>query len=116
MENIVTQYLNPLFLKNSIPTLLIAKLAPECYPIPQSLFLKNCSCNWRRTIKIQTLGRFNFKSLFLKNLLTLKKEMQKCIERVASSEREADSLRRKVMDEISTGELAPTDREDLWIS
>jgi predicted phosphate transport protein (TIGR00153 family) len=32
---------------------------------------------------------------------------------VASSEREADVLRRKVMDEISTGELSPTDREDL---
>jgi len=42
-----------------------------------------------------------------------KKEMQECIERVASSEREADTLRRKVMDEISTGELSPTDREDL---
>jgi hypothetical protein len=41
------------------------------------------------------------------------KEMQRCIERVASSENEADTLRRKVMDEISTGELSPTDREDL---
>jgi predicted phosphate transport protein (TIGR00153 family) len=41
------------------------------------------------------------------------KEMRRCIERVASSEREADTLRRKVMDEISKGELAPTDREDL---
>jgi predicted phosphate transport protein (TIGR00153 family) len=41
------------------------------------------------------------------------KEMRRCIERVATSEREADVLRRKVMDEISTGELSPTDREDL---
>jgi predicted phosphate transport protein (TIGR00153 family) len=41
------------------------------------------------------------------------KEMRRCIERVASSEKEADVLRRKVMDEISTGELSPTDREDL---
>ncbi len=41
------------------------------------------------------------------------KEMQRCIERVASAENEADTLRRKVMDEISTGELSPTDREDL---
>jgi len=41
------------------------------------------------------------------------KEMHRCIERVASSEREADTLRRKVMDEISKGELSPTDREDL---
>jgi hypothetical protein len=40
-------------------------------------------------------------------------EMQACIGRVASGEKEADSLRRKVMDEISTGELSPTDREDL---
>jgi predicted phosphate transport protein (TIGR00153 family) len=42
-----------------------------------------------------------------------KKEMEKCIRRVASSEEEADGLRRNVMDEISTGELSPTDREDL---
>jgi len=41
------------------------------------------------------------------------KEMQKCVERVASSEREADALRRKVMDEISKGELSPVDRVDL---
>lgn len=41
------------------------------------------------------------------------KEMRRCIDRVASSEKEADSLRRKVMSEISTGELSPTDREDL---
>lgn len=41
------------------------------------------------------------------------KEMQNCTARVASSEKEADALRRKVMDEISTGELSPTDREDL---
>jgi predicted phosphate transport protein (TIGR00153 family) len=41
------------------------------------------------------------------------KEMQICIERVASSEREADALRRKVMDEVSKGELSPVDRADL---
>jgi len=41
------------------------------------------------------------------------KEMQTCIERVANSEKEADRLRRNVMDEMSTGELSPTDREDL---
>jgi predicted phosphate transport protein (TIGR00153 family) len=41
------------------------------------------------------------------------KEMQRCIERVASSEREADALRRKVMDEVSKGELSPVDRVDL---
>jgi len=41
------------------------------------------------------------------------KEMQRCIQRVATSEKEADGLRRNVMDEISTGELSPTDREDL---
>ncbi len=41
------------------------------------------------------------------------KEMVECIERVASSEREADMLRRKVMDEVSQGELSPTDRVDL---
>jgi predicted phosphate transport protein (TIGR00153 family) len=39
--------------------------------------------------------------------------MQAYIERVASGEKEADSLRRRVMDEISKGELSPTDREDL---
>ena len=41
------------------------------------------------------------------------KETQKCIERVTSGEREADALRRRVMDDISKGELSPTDREDL---
>jgi len=41
------------------------------------------------------------------------KEMRKCVERVASSEKEADTLRRKVMDGISKGELSATDREDL---
>lgn len=40
-------------------------------------------------------------------------EMQNYIQRVARSEKEADSLRRKVMDEVSTGELSPIDREDL---
>ena len=42
-----------------------------------------------------------------------KKGTERCIQRVASSEKEADGLRRNVMDEISTGELSPTDREDL---
>jgi len=41
------------------------------------------------------------------------KEMQRCIKRVVSSEKEADTLRRKVMDEISKGELSPIDRADL---
>ncbi|MEM2419811.1 MAG: DUF47 family protein [Candidatus Bathyarchaeia archaeon] len=40
-------------------------------------------------------------------------EMQTCVERIASNEREADTLRRKVMDEVSRGELSPTAREDL---
>lgn len=40
-------------------------------------------------------------------------EMKNCVNRVSSAEKEADTLRRKVMDEISTGELSPTDREDL---
>ncbi len=41
------------------------------------------------------------------------KEMQECIKRVVNSEREADALRRKVMDDVSKGELSPVDREDL---
>jgi predicted phosphate transport protein (TIGR00153 family) len=41
------------------------------------------------------------------------KEKQRCVERVASSEREADALRRRVMDEVAKGELSPTDRADL---
>ena len=41
------------------------------------------------------------------------KEMQRCIKRVASGEKEADVLRRNVMDEISMGELPPIDRVDL---
>jgi predicted phosphate transport protein (TIGR00153 family) len=41
------------------------------------------------------------------------KEMRACIERVASNEREADMLRRKVMDEVSRGELPPIAREDI---
>lgn len=40
-------------------------------------------------------------------------EMRRSIERVTREEKEADTLRRKVMDEISKGELSPTDREDL---
>ena len=41
------------------------------------------------------------------------RDMQRCIERVASGEKEADVLRRKVMDDISKGELSPIDRVDL---
>jgi len=40
-------------------------------------------------------------------------EMQKCIERLANREEEADSLRRAIMGEISKGELLPAAREDL---
>jgi len=40
-------------------------------------------------------------------------EKQKSIERVESNEKEADTLRRKVMDDISRGELSPIDRVDL---
>lgn len=42
-----------------------------------------------------------------------KNEMKEYVERVTGSEREADALRRKVMDEISKGELSPVDRADL---
>jgi hypothetical protein len=38
------------------------------------------------------------------------KEMRRYAEVVANSEREADTLRRRVMDEISKGELSPTER------
>jgi len=41
------------------------------------------------------------------------KEAKAAIERVTSSEREADLLRRSVMTELAEGELPPTDREDL---
>jgi len=41
------------------------------------------------------------------------KEMQASIGRVTAGESEADSIRRRVMDEVSAGELSPTDREDL---
>lgn len=41
------------------------------------------------------------------------KEMQKCIRRVKSGEEEGDVLRRKIMDDISKGELPPVDRADL---
>jgi predicted phosphate transport protein (TIGR00153 family) len=41
------------------------------------------------------------------------KEKQTGIERVTSGEKEADRLRRKVMDDISKGELSPIDRADL---
>ena len=41
------------------------------------------------------------------------KETQKYIKRVTNAEKEADKLRRKVMDDISKGELPPVDRADL---
>jgi len=41
------------------------------------------------------------------------KEKQTGIKRVTSGEKEADRLRRKVMDDISKGELSPIDRADL---
>jgi len=41
------------------------------------------------------------------------KETHRCIERIVDAEREADMLRRKVMDEVSIGDLAPIDREDI---
>lgn len=40
-------------------------------------------------------------------------EMTVFVGRVIASENEADRLRRSIMDEISKGELPPTDREDL---
>ena len=39
--------------------------------------------------------------------------MRERIERVTNSEKEADTLRREVMDQVSKGELPPTDRVDL---
>lgn len=42
-----------------------------------------------------------------------REEMKKCVIRVANGEKEADKLRRKVMDELSRGTLPPIDREDL---
>lgn len=42
-----------------------------------------------------------------------REEMRKYVERITNGEKEADSLRRKFMDELSRGELSPTDREDL---
>jgi predicted phosphate transport protein (TIGR00153 family) len=41
------------------------------------------------------------------------KEAQKHITRVIESEKEADKLRRNVMDDVSKGELPPADRSDL---
>jgi predicted phosphate transport protein (TIGR00153 family) len=41
------------------------------------------------------------------------KEKEKYVERITSGEKEADALRRNFMDELSRGELPPTDREDL---
>ena len=40
-------------------------------------------------------------------------EAKAAIQRVSTSEREADALRRAVMTELSGGELSPVDREDL---
>ncbi|MEM3549844.1 MAG: DUF47 family protein [Candidatus Bathyarchaeia archaeon] len=40
-------------------------------------------------------------------------EMQLCVNRIISSEREADSLRRNVMDEVSRGDIPSTAREDI---
>jgi predicted phosphate transport protein (TIGR00153 family) len=41
------------------------------------------------------------------------KEMLIYVGRVANSEKEADAMRRKVMDDVSKGELSPVDRADL---
>lgn len=41
------------------------------------------------------------------------KEKQTNIKRVTNGEKEADRLRRKVMDDVSKGELSPIDRADL---
>ena len=41
------------------------------------------------------------------------KEMLAYVQRVTNSEKDADTLRRRIMDEISKGELAPVDRADL---
>jgi len=41
------------------------------------------------------------------------KEMKQCIDRVTKAEKEADKLRREIMDELARGELLPADREDL---
>lgn len=41
------------------------------------------------------------------------REMRKHIDRVTNAEREADGLRREIMNELARGELPPVDREDL---
>lgn len=41
------------------------------------------------------------------------REAQRCIRRVAKAEKEADTLRRRVMNDISRGELPPIARADL---
>jgi len=41
------------------------------------------------------------------------KKRDNCVKRITKGEQEADKLRRAIMDELSTGELPPTDREDL---
>jgi len=46
----------------------------------------------------------------------LKGEIKKrdaSVKRIAQGEQEADKLRRRIMDELSSGELLPVDREDL---
>jgi len=41
------------------------------------------------------------------------KELKVCADRVSKAEREADNLRREVMNELARGELPAADREDL---
>lgn len=41
------------------------------------------------------------------------KKRKECVKRITKGEKEADKLRRMIMDELSTGELPPVDREDL---
>jgi predicted phosphate transport protein (TIGR00153 family) len=41
------------------------------------------------------------------------KELKVCADRIAKAEKEADNLRREVMDELARGELPAADREDL---
>jgi hypothetical protein len=41
------------------------------------------------------------------------KKRRDCVDRITEGEKAADKLRRMIMDELSTGELPPVDREDL---
>jgi hypothetical protein len=41
------------------------------------------------------------------------KELKVCVERISKAEKEADNLRREVMNELARGELPAADREDL---